>query len=161
MKHPHDLIEIERRCLAATDNPMHAWAAYSFARVAGEPIPDWVLGYLDLAARDLFKLAMEASAAGGKDLGPKIAKALRLDGKPRSGSPLATYHSNWKVLGVSVRDRMNRPDCEGRTDKETHAVEAVAAQHGVSASTVSRAFKLYDQLFPGEAVFPGEVVTSA
>ena len=154
-----DFIEVERRCLAKTNNPMHAWAAYSFARVAGDPIPDWVLRYFDMAARNLFALADEVQDEGGMDMGPKIAMALKLASKGR-GSPLVEYHHDWLVFGMNVRNRMQRTDSLGRSDLETYAIESVARDHNASESAVRRAYKLYDALFPGDAIFPNEAAST-
>ena len=158
MSHPDEMLEVEKRCFLETENAMHVWAAYSLARVCDAPVPDWVLRYLDRAARNLLALSAEAQEAGGKDLGPKIASALRLEGKPRSGSPLVTYHADWMVFGMTVRDRMTRVGRDGRTDLETYAIDDVANEAGVSKATVRRAFKLYDALFPGDAIFPDEAL---
>ena len=147
-----DYIEVERRCLVETDNAMHVWAAYSFARAAGDPIPDWVMRYFDMVARGLFALAVEAKAEGGKDMGPKIARAMGLASKGR-GAPLVEYHNRWMTFGMNVRHRMQQGD------KEVFAIESVAKSGGVSISTVERAYKRYAALFPGEAIFPNEAVS--
>jgi len=158
VSHPDDMIEADRRCFVETGNPMHAWAAYSLARVCDAPIPEWVLRYLDMVGRNLLALSADSQDGGGKDLGPKIATALKLEGKPRSGSPLVTYHADWMVFGMNVRDRMTRVGRDGRFDLETYAIESVASEAGVSKSTVRRAFKLYEALFPGDAIFPDEAL---
>jgi hypothetical protein len=152
LEHPFDLIEVEKRCLVETDNMMHAWAAYSLARANKAPVPEWVFRYFDRAARNLFELSADASKTGGKDLGPKIATALHLSSKG-AGSPLVTYHSDWLVFGMNVRARL--PAFGG---KEYLAIENVADQAGVSVSTVGRAFKLYNALFPGPGIFPDEAL---
>jgi hypothetical protein len=152
MGHPDDMIEVERRCLVETDNVMHAWAAYSMARVCGAPVPDWVLRYFDKAARNLLALSAEAQESGGRDLGPKIAKALGL-ASVGAGSPLVAYHADWQTFGMNVRARL--PEFGG---KEYLAIESVASDVGVSVAAVRRAFKLYDALFPGAAIFPDEAL---
>lgn len=151
MSHPEDLIEVERRCFIETDNVMHVWAAYGFARAAGAPVPDWVLRYFDRIGRSIMALAIEARTEGGKDLGPRIAKALGLASAGR-GSPLTAYHSDWMVLGMNVRDRMRQGD------KDYLAVESVAKDGGVSEATVRRAHELFDKLFPSEGIFPDEAL---
>lgn len=152
MSHPEDMLEVERRCVVETDNVMHAWAAYSLARVCDAPVPDWVLRYLDKAARNLLALSAEAQSSGGKHLGPKIAKALGL-ASAGAGSPLVSYHADWQVFGMNVRARL-----PGFGGKEYLAIESVAADAGVDKSTVHRAFKLYTALFPGEGIFPDEAL---
>jgi len=153
MSHPDEMLEVEKRCFVETGNPMHVWAAYSLARVCDAPMPDWVMRYFDMAARNLLALSAEAQDSGGKDLGPKIAGALKLKGKSRAGSPLVSYHADWMVFGMNVRARL--PEFGG---KEYLAIESVAESAGVSKSTVHRAFKLYETLFPGDATFPDEAI---
>ena len=77
-----DLIELERRSFMTTSNAMHVWAAYSLARVVKAPVPDWVLGYLDLCARRLFALT---SAKDEKDdeFAKTVASAFMLTSKGR------------------------------------------------------------------------------
>jgi hypothetical protein len=157
MKHPDDLLEVERRCFAETSNAMHAWAAYRLARVCDAPVPEWVLRYLDLVGRNLLHLSA-AHDSDGKDLGQKIADAAMLKGKPRAGSPLVNYHADWMVFGMNVRDRMTRIGRDGRSDLETYAIESVALESQASKSTVRRAYKLYNALFPGDAIFPDETI---
>lgn len=151
MRHPDDLIEVERRCLVETNNVMHVWAAYGFARAAGVPIPEWVLRYFDKAGHGLMALAVEAKKQGGKDFGPRIAKAFGL-ATAGSGSPLTAYHSAWMTFGMNVRYRMQQGD------KEYLAIASVARDGGVSDATVRRAHELFDKLFPGDGIFPDEAL---
>jgi hypothetical protein len=139
-----DLIEIERRCFAETGNPLHAWAAYSFARVVNAAVPDWVLGYLDSAARNLFDLTAEHQSqqkGREKEIAPKIAAAFGIRGTVLSG-----YRDNWVVHGANVRHLMR----EGH--QETYAIDYVAEAAGVSTSTVRRALKRYDRLYPDQGI---------
>ena len=133
-----DFIEIEKRAFLATNNAMHAWAAYSFARVVKAPPPDWVLRYFDLCAREIFSFAMDVakSEKKGSNPGPRIAKALHLKGTDFKG-----YHSDWMTFGMNVRQRIQQDD------KPYFAVESVANDAGVSKSTVRRAWELYDKAF--------------
>jgi hypothetical protein len=157
MNHPDNLIEVERRCYLESGNAMHVWAAYAFARAVDAPLPDWVMSYLDRCGRNLMALSSEVRSTSGKDLGPRIAKAFGL-ASPGSGSPLTTYHHDWMSLGMSVRDRITRRDDRGRADQETYAIEQVADEAGLAPSTVRRAYKLFDHIFPGTAVFPDDAV---
>ena len=151
MSHPNEMLEVERRCFVETNNPMHVWSAYSLARVCDAPVPEWVLRYFDFVSRNLLSLSADVQSEGGKDLGPRIAQAMKLEGKPRSGSPLVQYHADWMVLALNVIGHL--PHAGG---KEYLAIEEVAASSGVSISTVRRAFKLYCSLFPNEGDFPEE-----
>jgi hypothetical protein len=54
---------------------------------------------------------------------------------------------------MNVRARL--PDFGG---KEYLAIESVAETAGVSESTVRRAWKRYDRLFPGAGIFPEEAL---
>ena len=51
---------------ADADNPYFAWEAYSLCREFGAPVPDWVLVYLDRAARALLSGEDERRALGFK-----------------------------------------------------------------------------------------------
>ncbi len=135
-----DFVESERRQFIATNNAIHAWAAYSFARVVKAPPAEWVLRYFDLCARGVLQIASDAAAErGGKDAGPRIMRALRI-----KGSDLAGYHSKWMVHGMNVRRLIlqgNKPD---------FAIDAVAKKAGVSYHTVRRAWLRFDKAFPGD-----------
>jgi hypothetical protein len=135
-----DFIEIEKTAGLATNNAMHVWAAYSFARAAKTPPPEWVLQYFDLCARDIFTIAMDVAKGNRRatDSGKWILKALRL-----KTTDLRNYHSDWLIIGMNVRCRMQQ-----QGDKQEFAVEAVAKDAGVSKSTVARAFRLFDKAFP-------------
>ena len=158
--------EVQKRAFVATNNPMYAWAAYSRARLIGDEIPEWVLKYLDFSARALLELSaqtqetLEKTSKGGKirkakrgakDIGPRVAAALKLSSKG-AGTALSSYHSDWELYGLLVRHfRQNHVG-------ETNAIEEIAGDKGVSASTIRAAYKLYDKLFPGNELFAEDAV---
>jgi hypothetical protein len=142
-----DFIEVERRAFLATGNAMHAWAAYSFARVVKAPPPEWVLKYFDRCARGILKVSHDSIEKGGKNPAPKVLDALHL-----KGSDLTGFHDKWMVYGMNVRNLM------GQNDKPDFAIESVAKAMGVSYSTVWRGWKRYDETFPGDAVMPQDAV---
>jgi hypothetical protein len=150
--HPFDLIEVERRYFVETHNPMHVWTAYSLARCNAAPIPDWVLHYFDHSARELLKLSFETRETGGENMGPKLARSLGFtSGGPGSG--LSNYQNmEWIVYGMHVRARI------AQGSKEYIAIEDVSKQLAVHKSTVTRAYKLFDKLFPGDGIFPEDTV---
>ncbi|MEQ1955957.1 hypothetical protein [Mesorhizobium sp. CN2-181] len=153
-----DYIEVERRAFMETSNPMHVWAAFRFARVVRAEIPDWVIAYLDLASKRLLALAVEEEQkhAQAKQVGKRhvtdvkrVAPAFFI-----KASHLAGYHDNWVTYGMNVRH------LKKQKHQETYAIDHVADHFGVSASTVRRAWKQYEKLYPGDAIFPEDAVLS-
>lgn len=151
-----DFIEVERRAFFETSNPMHVWAAFRYAAVAKAETPDWVRGYLDLVSKRILALSAEAHKqteqpkrnAKVDDFGPRLAAAMMM-----KGSHLTGYHSDWIAYGMNVRHRMHSGD------QETYAIESVARDASVSISTVRRGWKRYNKLYPGNDIFPHEVVS--
>lgn len=153
-----DYIEVERRAFMETSNPMHVWAAFRFARVVKAEIPDWVITYLDLASKRLLALAVDEDQrhSKAKEEGKsyvtdvkRIAPALFM-----KASHLTGYHDQWVAYGMNVRHLMSEKH------KETFAIGYVANRFGVSTSTVRRAWKQYEKMYPGNAIFPEGAVLS-
>lgn len=140
MKHPYDLLDLEERCFDATKNPMHAWAAFSIARTADVPVPNWVMRYFDTVARGMMAVASEAREDGGSDPGPRFAKALRINGKQLTG-----YHNDDLVMALHVASRIKLGDGPDA------AVFGAAEAYRVSESTAYRAFQKYkNQIFDAD-----------
>jgi hypothetical protein len=141
-----DFIEVERKTYLATGNAMHVWAAYSFARAVKAPPPDWVLRYFEQCSRGISKIASEATKSSGKDLGPKIMKALGL-----KGSNLTGYSEGvWIAHGMNVRRHLG----ENRDVKLHSAIQTTAKEWRVSYATVSRNWKRYEKTFPDDGITP-------
>ncbi len=143
-----ELIEVERRCFAETENPLHIWSAYGLARSAGDPIPEWVLRYFDLCRRNIFDLYADGNYLGEKDIPALIVKAVKMDGQIFS-----RYRNNWIVWGAAVRQAIEL------LGSETKAIRFVADRYNSTPPTVRRAFKRYEKLFPGAGIFPDEALS--
>lgn len=144
-------LECEKRAYEATDNPLHAWAAYGVARQAKIAIPEWVLAYLDKCHLGLVYTVPDAieQQRSAKDLAPVIAGAFGLVSKGR-GNPFE-YEEKWWAIGRAVR-RLMLVGVEGQEKggglTEYHAKQTASEDYGVSFSTITRAFKTYKAVFP-------------
>ncbi len=54
-------IEVARAAYERGGNPLDVWWAYCEARESGQPVPDWVLTYLDRCAVALLNLASDSA----------------------------------------------------------------------------------------------------
>ena len=75
-----------------TGNPIHLWSVYLLARQGGVPIPDWVLEYLDKAARVL-------TAPNGPTSPTAVADALGLATK---GGPSKTRQAEMDQRDLAI-----------------------------------------------------------
>ncbi len=122
-------------------NPLDVWWAYCEARDSGQPVPDWVLTYLDRCAVALLNLASD-SAHGKSVTAPSTAIAEAFEMKRRGqggrGSVFSEFTNRmWLSYGAWVASYVRQGD------QETYAIEDVARKNGVSAATVRRAWQKF------------------
>ena len=135
------LIEVARAAYERGGNPLDVWWAYCEARDSGQPVPDWVLTYLDRCAVALLNLASD-SAHGKSVTAPSTAIAeafeMKRPGQGGRGSVFSEFaNRKWLFYGETVAYHMRQGD------QETYAIEEVARKNGVSAATVRRAWKKF------------------
>ena len=135
------LIEVARAAYERDGNPLDAWWAYCEARESGQPVPDWVLTYLDRCAVALLNLASD-SAHGKSVTAPSTAIAeafeMKRPGQGGRGSVFSEFtNRKWLFYGGTVAYYMRQGD------QETYAIEDVARKDGVSAATVRRAWQKF------------------
>lgn len=135
------LIEVARAAYERGGNPLDVWWAYCEARESGQPVPDWVLTYLDRCAVALLNLASD-SAHGKSVTAPSTAIAeafeMKRPGQGGRGSVFSEFtNRKWLFYGATVAYYMRQGD------QETYAIEDVARKNGVSAATVRRAWQKF------------------
>ena len=135
-------IEVARDAYERDGNPLHVWSAYCEARESGQPLPEWVMTYLDRCAMALMDL-VSASARGKSVTTPSTAIAeafeMKRPGQGGRGSVFSEFtNRTWIFYGGTVALYMRQGD------QETDAIDDVARKNGVSAATVRRAYKKYN-----------------
>ncbi len=135
------LIEVACAAYERGGNPLDVWVAYWEARQSGQPVPDWVMTYLDRCAVALLNLASD-SAHGKSVTAPSTAIAEAFEMKRRGqggrGSVFSKFTNRmWLFYGHTVASYMRQGD------QETYAIGDVARKNGVSVATVRRAWKKF------------------
>jgi hypothetical protein len=140
-------------------NALHAWDAYARARRIGDPVPPFVLEYLDRcagalgSALDAERKSREAGPYGdrAKDRsnGSDGTIAASLGMKSKRGAPTVfqsycdeTYEWNWLAVGHNVSERIRL------MKKDYLAFEEAAKAEGISVSTARRAWERYQRELP-------------
>lgn len=120
---------------AASRSPVWVFQAWLHARGASVPVPLWVLGYLDAAARNVMDLTGEPPKA--RSIAPAVARALGFlqPGKGRR-NPFAVRDRDRSIAASVFLHRVSG-------HKLLHAYEAAAAKHGVTRRTAERAWRKY------------------
>ena len=134
-------IEVARVAYERDGNPLEVWWAYWQARDSGQPVPDWVLTYLDRSAEALLNLARD-SAHGKSVTAPSTAIAeafeMKRPGQGGRGSVFSEFTKRkWLWYAFLVVLYMDKGD------QETYAIENAARKLGASAATVRRAYKKF------------------
>ena len=122
-------------------NPLDVWLAYWEARESGQPVPEYVMAYLDRCAVALLNLARDA-AQGNRVTAPStaIAKAFEMKrpGQRGRGSVFSEFANRGNLYyGMVVAFYMTHGH------KEKHAIEHAARRVGSSKATVWRAYQKY------------------
>ena len=115
---------------ATTGNPFFAWEAYRLCREFGATVPDWVLGYLDRAARALLSGEDERRALGF------------VSSRGRAGRVQEFKRTERNVqLALDVRAILGEDEERFGQAKLTAACKKVAEEHGVGWRTAERAHR--------------------
>ena len=121
-------------------NPIYAWKAFRMARISGQPIPDWILDYLDTVAVGILGLADEAP----KDANKQLAKALGFSsGKPGSRSSEFAAHERYQRDSY-IANRVFRLRQFSPKMSANKAFGAVAKELNMELGAVKRAYKRYE-----------------
>ena len=133
--------EAARAAYERDGNPLDVWLAYWEARESGQPVPDWVMTYLDRCAVALLNLAGDA-AQGNRVPAPSAAIAeafeMKLPGQGGRGSVFSEFtNRKWLSYAFLVVHSMHKGD------QETYAIENAARMVGVSEATVWRAYQKF------------------
>ena len=134
-------IEVAHDAYERDGNPLHVWSAYCEARESGQPLPEWVMTYLDRCAMALMDL-VSASAHGKSVTTPSTAIAeafeMKRPGQGGRGSVFSKFtNRTWIFYGGMVAYYMRQGD------KETYAIKDVARKNDVSVATVGRAYQKF------------------
>jgi hypothetical protein len=114
-----------------TGNPLYAWRAYNLCRIEDEPIPDWVLEYLDRAASSFERLCHPCPKK------PVAAIAEALEMATSGPSVFARMNKNPLALVDKIMERVEQGE------QPTYAIEAVAKDLGVSTRTLWREWQKF------------------
>jgi hypothetical protein len=143
-----------------TRNPMYAWSAYLAVRDLGDPVPEWVLSYIDVGASQLWHFLH-----AGKEPIDSLAQAFgfkeptRGRGRPKGGGNLFApfKESRWVAIGWRVADAV----AKFGPRKEKIAIQEVVSlwniqkpREAVSEPTARRAWKRFKREYPIESEIP-------
>ena len=129
------LKECERQC-EDTDNPYWAWDGYLVARLCMLPIPDWVLGYLDVSAHLLTRFAV-GNETKSQEAG--VAWAMGFSSEPGRGNEFSQIRSDWR--DHSLAGEVYELVLKDPSRSLTSILAEVAGSAKVSEKTVQRALR--------------------
>jgi hypothetical protein len=114
------------------DNPLFAWAAICIARKTGRPIPEWVLQYLEEAAKRLF------NKPPGKKVPEHVSAALRIRTYGK-GSSISRYFDLLERLQAveAVIKRVEGPSPRRTLEQACGDVSAELGKQGKKVSNVT------------------------
>jgi hypothetical protein len=149
----------------ASGNPMHPSHAYLEARSTGEPVPDWVMAYLDEAFRDFWS-SFQGYLDRKRPNEPEkaLAKAFKIsdrNGRKTGRGTIWTEFSDtdWIAIGADVMFLARRYLKKGRAFNETALLEDALERFNADRSpeearalpTARRAWSRYQREFPDNA----------
>lgn len=117
-------------------NPIHVWRALLEYRAAGEPLPEWILGYLERVARRIYEISSQEQPP--KNPAGAVAEALEMKkpGRGRRGTVFVAFRQTASfVLALDVQH-----ETTSKGKKPYRAWRDVAKKHKVSRETVRRAW---------------------
>jgi len=128
------------RLFERTGNPLHAWQVYAAARRDKRAIPESALAYLDVCAARL----LDAAALKAKSQAIYAAEAIGLKKAGRTGrkNVFREFHDHdtlWRAIALAAEVAQVLAD----GTKLDFAYDDVARAHGVSRTTVRRAYKTH------------------
>jgi hypothetical protein len=144
-------IEAMRRQFETEGNPLYAWDAFAWARSDGLPVPEWVLVYMDQAAKALGSLVNQAGEGRAlKDPASSVSAAFGM--KTSRGTPTVFHRvagrRDWEWLAQGEQVAAHRR----AGNNETDAIYLVAKDLGKGKSTIRDAWKRYVNEFPDTAL---------
>ena len=126
------------RLYQADSNPWHAWSAYRACRLAGAPIPQWVLAYLDAAFLGI-EMSIQRKADGKTvDLPRAIADAFGFNTRPGRGDVLGDLLDG-KVMEIGVEIHAEHQ----LIGKKKEAIRSVAERRAIPESTARDYYARY------------------
>ena len=135
---------------AREGNPLYLWAAWRLCRGTGVPVPDVVLEYLDGVAAALLELAEGPEKASGRGrIGAAIQRALRLHSKGGGPSEFSDYRKLLRDIPIAVDVHIGIRQGASRE----HAIGGTAIAHGISDSTVRRAYEWLEGAMAGPKAY--------
>jgi hypothetical protein len=124
-----------------TKNPFHAWEAIATARAYSVRMPKWVLEYLGRVAVDIVKPegdeVTETPRKKKESEAERIGKIAGFSGGGRGQTGMFKKAITWKRDHAIYRDMLDQIEAGV---KEDFAYNIVAQEHGISRSTVVKAF---------------------
>ncbi|GMR20195.1 MAG: hypothetical protein BMS9Abin36_0790 [Gammaproteobacteria bacterium] len=121
---------------ANDSNPLYAWRAYKDCRKRNQPIPEWVLKYLDSSADELLSIKKPEKDKVAR----RVAEAISMN-----GIVFSNYQKHEERVEIALRvfeliEENKNPD--GSYPKDAIYTE-VAKEFKVSKTKVSKAMDLY------------------
>jgi hypothetical protein len=128
-----------------TGNPLFALRAWQIARANDIEPPDWVMAYLDQSVENIFSVEEPPKS----NVGDLIAKAFGFTIGRGKTSAFSGFVLQIQATGyyAKVRLRIEHIHGDGRREKLSNAIRAVAEEDGVSPSTVGRNYnEIHDHI---------------
>jgi hypothetical protein len=124
-----------------TKNPVHAWEAIATARAYSVRMPKWVLEYIGRVAVDIVEpdevQSRETTRKKKESEAERIGKIAGYSGSGRGQTGMFKKAIMWKRDHTIYHDMLDQIEAG---DKEDQAYNIVAKEHGISRSTVAKAF---------------------
>ena len=124
-----------------TKNPVHAWEAIAIARACWTRVPKWVLEYLGKVAVDIIDpdqdQPVETPSKKKESEAERIGKIAGFSGGGRGQTGMFKQAIMGKRDHAIYHDML---DQIGAGEKEDQAYNIVAQKHGISRSTVAKAY---------------------
>lgn len=160
-----EIVEAERETFSRTGNPMCAFRAYVETRLVGDPLPEWVIRYLDQGIRNFWNSFVGFRSGGFPDGSPApnnpdeaIAEAFGIkpygNKKTGRGTVWSKYaDSRWFYVGRDILNFLDKQNALGRRVKETAAVFEAAQKHDIEPKTAERDWRQFKETYPVEVSF--------
>lgn len=156
-----DFLASHERQYQETGNPAFVWLAYGYCRTSGVPLPLWVLQYLDRCYENIEHAVFRHEAKG--EPSASITASIGAIFGFKSGRGRGNWISQISsTMSAFVQNKLfRRGDRHRRSGlapgkmldigravdaaggKQYWAVEAIAAEHGVSVGTVRKCHRAY------------------
>ncbi|HRW60069.1 MAG TPA: hypothetical protein P5340_05390 [Defluviicoccus sp.] len=156
-----DFLASRERQYRETGNPAFVWLAYGYCRTSGVPLPLWVLGYFDRCYERIEHAVFRHEAKGepSASITASIGAIFGFKSGRGRGNWISQISSTMSAV-VQTKlfrrgDRHRRSglapgrmleigrDVDEAGGKQYWAVEAIAAEHGISIGTVRKCHRAY------------------